>query len=74
MQRIGKCKRCGQCCKRRVVADGEIVEVACDFLYYENGIAYCMIYDERPEECRRYPESPDQSRPGCGFRFSSENR
>ena len=49
------CIKCGKCCKK----------INCKFLRYDNA---CMIYNNRPAECKSYPfniwdEVPD----GCGY-------
>lgn len=49
------CNKCGLCCKN----------VNCKYLRFDNA---CMIYEDRPHECKNYPfdiwaEFPE----GCGY-------
>jgi Fe-S-cluster containining protein len=37
----------------------------CIFLFWEDGKAYCRIYDARPEICRRYPFFTDEPLESC---------
>lgn len=81
MKRIGKCLRCGKCCKLLTLTESDInlkrlveklgikKEIKCSHLGYVKGVFVCGIYDRRPDFCRRYPESPEDLIPGCGFRF-----
>lgn len=49
------CKKCGQCCKSQ----------SCKYLRYDNA---CMIYSDRPEECKFYPIDIWKELPkGCGY-------
>ena len=48
---------------------GAAEDYKCPYLKYENGIAVCTIYPNRPEFCRRYPETPEDLIPGCGYYF-----
>jgi len=44
-----------------------IFEARCSALKWENGEAVCTIYEDRPQICRGFPDSPT---PNCpGFRF-----
>lgn len=38
------------------------------------GYLICGIYDERPEVCKRYPESGSYVPQGCGFWFDAEGQ
>ena len=70
-RRRGECKRCGACCQ---------MGNRCRFLFYENGLACCKIYDGRKSpNCQRFPMMeqdiadrdvilPEQ---GCGFTFEN---
>ena len=51
-----KCKRCGDCCYfNREIINGKIINSnPCHFLAFENNLAYCKIYDNRPFTCRNY--------------------
>ena len=70
-RRRGECHRCGACCQ---------MGNRCRFLYYEDGLACCKVYDERKSpNCRRFPMDerdladrdlilPDRP---CGYVFDS---
>jgi len=60
--KVGKCIRCGSCCK---------LPNKCLFLIYERGIANCLIYPIRPLNCRKYPRNEKEymTKHKCGFRF-----
>jgi hypothetical protein len=44
--RRGDCNRCGLCCQ---------LVVKCVFLRYENGLAACGQYENRPPNCSKFP-------------------
>jgi len=70
-RRRGECHRCGACCQ---------MGNRCRFLYYEDGLACCKVYDRRKSpNCRRFPMDerdladrdlilPDRP---CGYFFDS---
>jgi len=58
--RMGKCNRCGWCCEYR----------GCEHLSYdEDEKAVCNIYENRPQECRVFPEAPPILTETCGYYF-----
>jgi len=58
-RRRGECRRCGLCCR---------IAVKCWFLKDGN---HCVIYSQRPAQCRAFPIDPRDLRnvPSCGFHF-----
>ena len=57
--RDGKCNRCGWCCEYH----------GCDKVIYEDGLAICSIYKNRPQRCVVFPEAPPILHEGCGYHF-----
>lgn len=55
----GECNRCGWCCRYH----------GCEFVVMEEGKAVCLIYDDRPNRCKVFPEAPPILHEGCGFYF-----
>ena len=45
--RSGECNQCGKCCR---------ILFRCPFLAgQDDGVSYCTIYENRPEQCGAYP-------------------
>lgn len=75
--KIGGCKRCGNCCKadtllfdlfNKEIPDS-LKDFKCPYLFYNNKIAYCNQYKNRPFFCRDYPVEPNDLIKDCGFNF-----
>ncbi len=63
--RIGQCKRCGECCKLPNI---------CPFLAYDkDDLAVCKVYSLRSLSCRKYPRTDLEhlTKATCGFSFVS---
>lgn len=58
-KRKGECKRCGWCCEYR----------ECEDLIYEDNVAICTIYEDRPQACKLFPQAPPILTEKCGFYF-----
>lgn len=52
--RHGECKRCGKCC----IFITDKGQKPCEHLTYDNDIAICNIYDNRPTSCKDFPLTP----------------
>ena len=61
---MSDCKRCGRCCMHMHSDD---TGMPCEFLLVEGGMATCLIHDNKPEVCRRYPDHPDFDGEPCFF-------
>ena len=50
------CRRCGKCCHiKREWIRGELINSdPCPYLAHWEGVATCMIYNNRPDICERY--------------------
>lgn len=62
-KRTGKCVSCGKCCE---------LPIPCPFLAYnKENKSYCLIYDFRPLNCRKYPRNEDEfiTKDSCGYKF-----
>lgn len=81
MKRIGKCKRCGNCCigKKLYCDDPHLqmlmeqhgTDLICHHLI--RGMpATCGIHKDKPELCRVYPEKPDDLLDDCGYKFERD--
>jgi len=46
-----------------------VMKVRCPHLKFEDGIAVCTIYPNRPDFCRKYPNHPKDIIDGCGYYF-----
>lgn len=33
----------------------------------------CAMHDKKPRLCKQYPESTDELKPGCGYRFAEND-
>lgn len=69
MIRVGSClEGCGKCCVRGMF-DEPKDQWHCRYLDLRD--MTCMIYHDRPGDCRRFPANQgviDQV-PGCGYKF-----
>lgn len=62
-ERYGQCNRCGWCCSHEdcehfVPADAT-----------EEGLAICLIHDQRPYRCDVFPSAPPITHDKCGYWF-----
>ena len=56
MAKADKCKRCGRCCMHMHTDD---TGMPCESLLVKDGIATCLIQNNKPEVCKNYPDHPD---------------
>ena len=77
-KKAGECIRCGKCCyvyDKHPKKGGK--RIACEHLRFENEIAVCDIYEDRPETCSEFPLIPYLSKQdkewfkGCGYYFTT---
>jgi len=57
--RKGKCNRCGECC----------INEDCEHLIWESDIAICLIYKNRFDRCKWFPQAPPILIEKCGYYF-----
>ena len=82
LQRVGACRRfCGACCRLSSFKDNPLVVAqfpgvgpdgdSCQHLSWQNGMAVCGIYENRPDLCKVFPHAPVaiDTIPECGYRF-----
>lgn len=50
-----ECQRCGLCCEKWGQINPD-ENGRCSELEYRDGIAFCRIYETRPDNCRNYPK------------------
>jgi len=80
--RVGKCRRCGACERvdnlpvrlriYELFSYGWVAHAGpCPHFYWDNGLATCAIYHNRPWMCREFPRDPIDlvALPGCGYSF-----
>jgi len=80
-KRVGKCKRCGDCCRMETLPkrlevykkwgmDAVIKIEPCPY-FIDDEPATCVIYTSRPPMCRLFPIHPAdiEALPRCGYRF-----
>ena len=85
--RKGQCNRCGQCClNRNFFINPPKAGQRCGYLEFRNGVAFCKIYENKPQVCGGFPQNPTDLRElkreieekglrykECGFYFIEKN-
>lgn len=84
MVRIGKCNKCGDCCREETLEERirvyeafgvphKLVNQNCKLFDPATGL--CMDYDNRPKDCRDFPMQPLDiiALPKCSYYFVLKN-
>ena len=48
--------------------NADVDSLKCDSLFIEYGIATCLVWKDRPELCKKYPEGEKNLIEGCGYK------
>ena len=80
-ERVGKCKRCGDCCRPETLPKRievykkwgmtALVKIEPCPYFLDGNPATCLIYDNRPAMCKLFPRHPAdvEALPQCGYQF-----